>query len=231
MPGSEWVLRRRRVWALWPFLLTVVAATAGPVWAWGPVGHRVTAQIADKRLTPRARAAIAQLLETGESLAEASLWADQHRRELPRSAPWHYVDVPLDEPRYHSLFSGDTPERGYVVDKIHDFKVVLGDTNRPISERRMALRFLVHFVEDLHMPMHVGDHDDKGGNRTQVRFFDRGTNMHSLWDSGMVERMGTEAFWLKDLAAIDSPAAAKTGRPRASWRPAKPIRFQRPASG
>ena len=106
------------------------------------------------------------------------------------------------------MFSGDVPERGYVVDKIHDFKVVVKDSSRSLEDRRIALRFLIHFVEDLHMPMHVGDNNDKGGNRTQVRFFDRGTNMHSLWDSGMIEYIcDTEDFWLKDLAALDTPQA------------------------
>jgi len=114
----------------------------------------------------------------------------------------------LDEPRYHSIFAGDTPERGYVVDKIHDFSVAVKDTSQSPEDRRVALRFLVHFVEDLHMPMHVGDNNDKGGNRTQVRFFERGTNMHSLWDSGMIEYIcDTEDFWLKDLAVLDTPPA------------------------
>ena len=148
------------------------------------------------------------MLEPGESLADASIWADEHRRELPKTAPWHYVDVPLDEPRYHSVFAGDVPERGYVVDKIHDFRVVVNDAGQSVEDRRIALRFLVHFVEDLHMPMHVGDNNDKGGNRTQVRFFDRGTNLHSLWDSGMIEYVcDTEDFWLRDLAALDTTEA------------------------
>jgi hypothetical protein len=193
----------------WIVLVTVAAsaidATAHPALAWGPVGHRVIARLAEKQLTPEARAAIAALLEPGESLADASLWADLHRRDYPKSAPWHYVDVPLDEPRYHSVFSGDRPDRGYVVDKIHDFKVIVADRDRPIAERRIALRFLIHFVEDLHMPMHVGDNRDKGGNTTQVRFFDRGTNMHSLWDSGMIEHVNPEVdAWLADLATLDS---------------------------
>jgi hypothetical protein len=64
--------------------------------------------------------------------------------------------------------------------------------------------FLIHCGEDMHMPMHVGDNHDRGGNDTQVRFFDRGMNMHSLWDSGMIERVSKdEDFWLTDLAALD----------------------------
>jgi hypothetical protein len=178
------------------------------VWAWGRIGHRVIARYAETQLSPKAKAGLVALLKPGESLADASTWADEHRRELPKSAPWHYVDVPLDEPRYHSIFAGDTPERGYVVDKIHDFRVAVKDTSQSPEDRRVALRFLVHFVEDLHMPMHVGDNNDKGGNRTQVRFFERGTNMHSLWDSGMIEYIcDTEDFWLKDLAVLDTPPA------------------------
>jgi hypothetical protein len=191
--------------------LMVLMVSGRPVWAWGRLGHRVISQVAEKRLTPQAKAAIGGLLEHGESLADASLWADLHRRDLPRTAPWHYVDVPIDEPRYHSLFSGDVPEKGYVVDKIHDFRVIVADGSRPISDRRIALRFLVHFIEDLHMPLHVGDNNDKGGNRTQVRFFDRGTNMHSLWDSGMLEHVcDLEVFWLKELEVLDTRAASAT---------------------
>jgi hypothetical protein len=71
-------------------------------WAWGRLGHWVISRIAEKQLTPAAKAAIAELLEPGESLADASLWADVNRGRLPKTAPWHYVDVPLDEPRYDS---------------------------------------------------------------------------------------------------------------------------------
>ena len=138
-------------------------------------------------MTPQARAGVAALLEPGESLAEASTWADEHRRELPKTAPWHYVDVPLDEPKYDAKFSGDDPKKGCVVDKINEFRLVIKDKTKTVEERRFALRFLIHCVEDMRMPMHVGDTEDKGGNNTQVRFFDTGTNTHRLWDSDMIE--------------------------------------------
>jgi nuclease S1 len=208
MPVSRSPGRIGHSWLVFAATLLGILGATAPARAWGRLGHRVIARLADKQLTSQAKAAIVELLAPGESLADASTWADEHRRELPKSAPWHYVDVPLDEPRYHSLFSGDVAEKGYVVDKIHDFKVVVNDPSQSIEDRRIAFRFLVHFVEDLHMPMHVGDNNDKGGNRTQVRFFDRGTNMHSLWDSGMLEYVcDTEDFWLKDLAALDTPDA------------------------
>jgi hypothetical protein len=188
--------------------LLIALQTTTPVWAWGRLGHRVTSRIAEKRLTPKAKAAVAELLEPGESLADASLWADEHRRELPKTAPWHYVDVPLDEPRYDRKFSGDVPDQGCVVDKINEFRLVIKDQTMTIEERRFALRFLIHCIEDMHMPLHVGDNKDKGGNRTQVRFLDKGTNIHRLWDSDMIAGVGdTGNSWLADLAALDRTEA------------------------
>jgi hypothetical protein len=148
------------------------------------------------------------LLEPGESLAGASTWADEHRRELPKTAPWHYVDVPLDEPRYDDRFAGDEPGKGFIVPKIREFKAIVRYRSRPLEERRQALRFLVHLVEDLHMPLHVGENHDKGGNTLQVRFFDRGSNLHRVWDSGIIERAErNEDRWLAALVEMDRPEA------------------------
>jgi hypothetical protein len=133
------------------------------------------------------------------------------------------VDVPLDEPKYDSKYSG--PTVGCVVDKINEFRLVIKDKSKSIEDRRFALRFLIHCVEDMHMPMHVGENHDKGGNQTQVRFFDKGTNMHSLWDTGMITRVsGREDFWLAELGQLDTPenrqaamkgTVSRIGRPRA----------------
>src|SRR5262245_31655917 len=189
-------------------MVAVVVATqlTPPVRAWGRLGHRLTARLADRDLTPQAKAAVAALLAPGESLADASMWADEHKRQIRGSAPWHYVDVPLDEPRYDAGFSGPEATRGSIVDKIHEFQAVLRDSSRPVNERRFALRFLVHLVGDLHQPLHFGDNRDRGGNDTQVRWFTRGSNMHRVWDSDIIERAGRdEDRWLAELVAIDTP--------------------------
>ena len=147
-----------------------------------------------------------------ESMADASLWADEHRGRLSKTAPWHYVDVPLDEPRYDARFSGDVAAKGCVVDKINEFRRVIKDKSKSVEDRRFALRFLLHCIEDLHQPCHVGHNHDKGGNQTQVRWFDRGSNMHRVWDSGIIQRAGTtEEFWLEDLRQLD------TEDNRAAW--------------
>ncbi len=187
-------------------VVLLIMAPPAPAWAWGRLGHRVIARLAEQQMTPLAKEAVKALLSEGESLADASLWADEHRSELPETAPWHYVDVPLDESRYDSKFSGDVASKGCVVDKIHALRAVVKDQSQSIEKRRFALRFLVHCIEDLHMPMHVGDNHDRGGNDTHVEFFDDETNMHRLWDSGMIERISiSEDDWLRQLTVLASP--------------------------
>jgi nuclease S1 len=202
------ILRRSR-WQspiLSSLAILVLLSTTPPVWAWGPLGHRVIARLAERKLNPTAKKEVAALFEEGETMAEASTWADEHLSDMPKTGPWHYVDVPLDEPKYNVKFSGDVPEKGCIVEKIKELKKTLKDPDKPVAERRLALRFLIHLIEDLHMPLHVGDNHDKGGNKTQVRFFDDGTNMHRLWDSGMMLRAGdSEDFWVADLTELDTP--------------------------
>jgi hypothetical protein len=148
------------------------------------MGHRVASRLAETRLSPAATAAVRDLLEPGESLADASTWADEYRREVPRTGPWHYVNVPIDEPCYDAHFC---PSGGCVVSKIKEFRQILADRAAPRAEQRQALRFLVHFVQDMHQPLHVGHRGDRGGNDLQLRFFNRGSNLHRIWDSELLE--------------------------------------------
>lgn len=170
--------------------LTVVLAISfagSPALAWGPRGHRTVARIASERLSKQAARAVADLLDDGETLVDIANWADREAYDLPAykdSGPWHFVNVPLDADRYTDRFCKGG---GCVVAKIHQFRKILADTRRPKAERRDALRFLVHFVADIHQPLHVGDDDDRGGNNTQVQYRNEGTNLHRLWDSGLIE--------------------------------------------
>jgi hypothetical protein len=169
-------------------------------WAWGRMGHRAAARLTESRLTPAARAAVRGLLAPGESLADASTWADEHRRDFPMSGSWHYVNVPITEPHFLARYCPDT---GCVVTKIGDFRRILADPKSPRVERQQALRFLTHFVQDLHQPVHVGDRGDRGGNDLQVQFFDQGSNLHRVWDSGMIERYyHDESALYVDLGAL-----------------------------
>ena len=115
----------------------------------GPPRHRVIARLAEHHMTAKAKAGVKALLAEGESLADCSTWADEHRRDIREIAPWHYVDVPLNEPKYNARFSAPDAKHGSIVDKIREFKATRKDTTRSVEARRFALRFLRHLVEDV----------------------------------------------------------------------------------
>jgi nuclease S1 len=206
-PRFEGVLGRRASGAAW-LAVALMAWGGEPALGWGRLGHRAAAKLTEARLTPAARVAVAALLEPGETLADASTWADQHRSEMPETAPWHYVNVPLTEPRYDSRFC---PREGCVVSKIDDFVRILADTSRSRADRQRALRFLVHFVGDLHQPVHVGDRGDRGGNDLPLLFLNQEMNLHRIWDSALIEHaQADEATWVNDLKSFASPDLAPT---------------------
>ena len=164
-------------------LLALLFGPARPAGAWGRMGHRASTRLAETRLSPRARAIIRELLEPGESLADASTWADENSQSIPGSAAWHYVNVPLSAARY----SPRDCHENCVVSRFEEFRKVLADPRSPAPRRRMALRYVVHLLEDAHQPLHVGDHGDRGGNNLQLQFFgDSFTNLHQVWDSGLL---------------------------------------------
>jgi nuclease S1 len=148
------------------------------------MAHRASARLAESRLSPRARAIIRDLLEPGELLADASTWADENSREISGSAGWHFVNVPISAQHYDPR---DCRRGGCVISKIGEFRSILLDPHASRSRRRMALRFYVHFIQDLHQPMHVADRNDRGGNNLQLRYgrYDN-TNLHQVWDSGLL---------------------------------------------
>jgi len=181
----------------------LIAGTPWEAFAWGRIGHRVVARMAEERLTPQARIAVARLLGPGVRMVDVANWADE-QKEVPGSAPWHSVDVPIGETRYDPRYCSP---RGCVVSKIEEFQRVLLDPAAGRPEKEQALKFLIHFVADLHQPLHVGDHNDRGGNLLQVRFFGEGTNLHRVWDYKIMERhTENEQVWLWDLTFRAKPA-------------------------
>jgi hypothetical protein len=175
-----------------------------PAWAWGAHGHRIATRIAEARLTPSARVAVRELLHEGDSLLTVCNWADHDGHDVvPGSAPWHYVNVPLDASHYSDRYC-----RGgnCVVAKIRQFRKVLADNRAPKAERARALLFFAHLVEDVHQPLHVGDNRDRGGNDTQVQYFNEGVNLHRLWDSTMIDEASRdEREWVRRIEPLLTP--------------------------
>jgi nuclease S1 len=183
-------------------LLIAIFLAPDPVWAWGRVGHRAAARMAESRLTPSALAAVHALLGPGMNIADASTWADE-RQEIPEADRWHYVNIPIREMQYAPRFC---QPGGCVVSKIEDFKRILCDPKAGRLQKQQALKYLIHLIADLHQPLHVGDNRDMGGNQLQVRFYGNGTNLHRVWDSGIIERhTDVERVWLWDFDFIANP--------------------------
>lgn len=151
---------------------------------WGPTGHRATGKIAEKHLSRRAKRKINKLLQ-GESLAFVSTYADQIKsdKKFNKFYAWHYVNMPFDQ-TYET--STKNPKGDLVTGIQHCIKV-LKDKNSSIADKRFYLKFLVHLIGDLHQPLHIGRKEDKGGNTIQVRWFNKGTNLHRVWDEDMIE--------------------------------------------
>jgi hypothetical protein len=158
--------------------------------AWGTTGHQIVAELAQRNLSAAAQAQVATLLH-GDTLASIASWADDVRKSRPETARWHFVDIPRETDRYDvQRDCASEPEGDCVIAAIERFRGVLADAGRPAAERTDALKFLVHFVGDLHQPLHSIDDHDRGGNDVSVTLFGQPTNLHSVWDSGLINHTG-----------------------------------------
>ena len=172
------------------FLPLALLSCALPVFAWGPEGHILVARIAEAQLTPAVHAKVVEILGAGKTMASVSSWADEGRRARPESAPWHYVDIPIDKP--HLDMERDCPKGACIVSELAVLQQTLRDSSASPEKRREALMFVIHFLGDLHQPLHCADRDDRGGNSVPVEYDGRRMNLHSAWDSGLLGHMGTE---------------------------------------
>lgn len=172
-----------------------LAALPSPAFAWGKTGHRVVAALADPQLSGLARAHVKELLGV-ESLDEAATWPDEMRSApdpfwQKTATPWHYVTL-------NGVIYDRAPPEGDALEALNRFRATLRDPNASLADKQLALRFVVHIVGDLHQPLHVGKCCDRGGNEVKVKWFGRDLNLHSVWDSALVD---DEQLSFTELAA------------------------------
>ncbi|QPJ65527.1 MAG: S1/P1 nuclease [Candidatus Nitrohelix vancouverensis] len=159
------------------------------LWAWGPDAHRIIGAVADLHLRPVVRSRLKD--EYGiAGLYQVADWADSVRKKR-RQGPWHYVNIAPGERLY--LRSRDCGNGDCVVEKINEFFSALSEQDAPLSEISQAVKYLVHLVGDAHQPLHAGNRDDRGGNFIKVEFKGRETNLHALWDSGLLPRSARQS--------------------------------------
>ncbi|HWF13169.1 MAG TPA: S1/P1 nuclease, partial [Candidatus Acidoferrales bacterium] len=208
--------------------------------AWGCEGHQIIALLAEKHLTPHALEMAKKILadspidpslsryckEGGtDPLADASTWPDDMRGLRPETAPWHYVDIPLGT-THRDVEKYCDPKEGCVTRAIANELAVLRSANSNPKDRADALRFLIHFVGDLHQPLHAATNNDEGGNCVPVAFFDLTPqlrnpqaesyvpNLHGVWDTNILERATTG----KNVDQVASDLNASFGKKIGDWQ-------------
>ena len=161
--------------------------TFGNDLVWSKTGHRTTGEVAQEHLSRRAKRAIDKLLN-GQGLAKVSTFGDDIKadRNFKQFSAWHYVNFPADK-KYGDV---EPSEYGDIIIGIEKCIAVIKDENSINADKIFYLKLLVHLVGDLHQPMHVGRIEDKGGNDIQVQWFNKGSNLHRVWDSNLIEDYG-----------------------------------------
>ena len=156
--------------------------------AWGVTGHRVVAEIAENHLTNRAKRKLKKLIGK-QKLAYWANWPDNVRNspEWKNTSTWHYVNIPPQETKEQFIEQLKNNNKPNIYTAIQNVKGVIVDKNTPDADREIYLRFLVHFLGDMMQPMHTGREEDLGGNLIKIQFFKKDTNLHSLWDSGLID--------------------------------------------
>ena len=208
-----WQLRRLAAGISLATGLLLLAPCSG--WAWGCQGHQVVALIAEKHFTPQARAMVEKILKDGpidptlnryckdapaDAMADASTWADDFRTRHPETGPWHYVDIPRGVSEF-DLAKLCVESNGCVTQAIRDQLAILHSPAATPQKKGDAMRFLIHFVGDIHQPLHAATNNDQGGNCVPVAFFGESAkltysdtessapNLHGIWDSGVLSRI------------------------------------------
>lgn len=204
-------------------ILTAAAlllAACDAAFAWGSSGHSIIGEIAQRRLDPAAREGVAELLGPGASLASVASWADDERSRDPATTRWHFVSIPGSAMGYDAARDCRNVEGqgDCVIAEIDRDMASVACQGLSREQRARALKFLVHFVGDLHQPLHAID-DERGANGVEVTVVTRegvhgdlpfNANLHQAWDEtlidkttwswgGYVERL--ENGWLKSADA------------------------------
>ncbi|MGI9291225.1 MAG: S1/P1 nuclease [Gammaproteobacteria bacterium] len=187
--------------------------------AWGAKGHLIVGQVAEAQICVSTREALSFDLDD-ESIVEAGLWPDKIRGydRWAYTKPWHYINVPDGVDIEKAKRSG----KGDVLSAIAAQREELEYDSNLMKARREALRFLIHFVADVHQPLHVGRQEDLGGNRIKVRSEQSlgSSNLHRYWDTDVLAEVSDPRAYAAELLARVEPELV-------GWQPLQPLDWAR----
>ena len=181
--------------------------------AWGMLGHRIVGQVAESYLSSKSRKAVKQILGS-ETLAMTANWPDFIKSDTSYNylSSWHYVNLPEGLDRQGVLNFLEKEKQPNVYNKIQEMVGVLKNKQSTADQKKMALRLLVHMVGDLHQPMHTARKEDLGGNKVNVSWFGQRSNLHKVWDEGLVDYQ--QLSYTEYATAINHPTKAQL----TAWR-------------
>lgn len=186
------------------FLIVLSVSMTSSSFFWGQIGHRTIGHIADEMISKKAKSNIHRVLGN-ETLAEVSTWMDEVRsdRAYDYANTWHYCTIP-DGMTYE-----EAPEQegGDVIKAIETITAELKAGGLTAEEEATKLKFLVHLIGDIHQPLHVGNGQDRGGNDVKVNYFGSNTNLHSVWDSRIID--GKQLSYTEFANWVNHPSPAQ----------------------
>ncbi len=166
------------------FLIGIALSISIPTFGWGQIGHRVIGKIAENHLTEKSKKALTEIMGH-ESLAEASTWMDEIKsdKKYDYARSWHYVTIP--EGKDYSTAKHE--EDGDAFEAIGRMISILKNVTSSKEQKVEAIRMLTHLVGDIHQPLHIGNGEDRGGNNVKLKWFYDDSNLHRVWDSGIID--------------------------------------------
>jgi len=202
--------------------LACVLALLAPAkaFAWGSDGHRIICAIAWDAMKPEARTRAEQILQVKgrDAFAETCLWADDYRDKGHReTAPWHYVNVPMGARSVDMQRDCAGPE-SCAIAQIDRWRAALTDPGTKPDERAMALKFVAHFVGDIHQPLHAAHAEDRRGGAITGTFLGKPYDFHWLWDDGILHSV--PADWHDVAAKLESDTSPRL---QTKWAASKPL--------
>ncbi|MBI1768363.1 MAG: S1/P1 nuclease [Bacteroidetes bacterium] len=189
------------------FCLTLLVSTK--VFCWGPTGHRAVGLVASNHLSAKAKKNIIKILGQN-SLSEVSNWMDDIRSDSAYKdmGDWHWVTIETGK----TYDQSPKNPKGDVIATIERIVAELKKHTLDKKTEEEYLKMLVHLVGDIHQPLHVGCCDDQGGNKVKVKWFRNDSNLHSVWDSNMID--DTKLSYTEFTSYLDEPDHATI----ASWQ-------------
>lgn len=188
-------------------LLILILFLSFKAGSWGLTGHRVTGEIAQNHLSRKAQKEIKRILGD-ETLAEAANFMDFIKSEpkYDYMGTWHYVTIPAGE----TYGTAKKEPLGDIIWAINKFTGELMSDTLTREEEVFALRCLIHLVGDIHQPLHVGNGTDRGGNDVRIKYFWQNSNLHRIWDSGMIDgQLLSYSEWTNKLDHADKATIEK----------------------